>query len=372
MKIAELVNFAVKQNASDLHLTPEQAPVLRIHGRLTPIRVSALSANDISQILNEIIPQEDLYSFKKHKSLNSSVSIENYRLRVNCFETIKGPSAVLRVMNNKLMSLEELGAPEAIKNLCHRQRGLILVAGPNNSGKTTTMASMLELINHTMSKHIITIENPIEYMLKPSNSIINQYQLGFDESSFKNAIDRSLKQDPDVIGIGNLTDPATIKSALVAAENGLLVFAAINSSSAAITIDRIIDHFQGEEKTVIRNLLASNLEAIICQQLIISTDYSSRVAAFEVLIANQVAKIMMRTGRTDQLNSVMQVNRKSGMIQMKDSISKLINDGVVDNSEAKQLLNRIALTEEVIYEKAATSTIAKKENYGGGAAENEF
>jgi twitching motility protein PilT len=347
MEITELLTFSRNHKASDIHLSSGHPPILRIHGEMSPLRVPKLSSDDVIVMLHSIMTERQRIEYEEHLELDFAVDFGiNNRFRVNAFNTMGGPAAVLRNVPTEISTLEELNVPSIIESLTYLHKGLILVTGPTGSGKSTTVAAMLHHINKTQSKHILTIEDPVEFVHKSAKSLINQREIGMHSISFGRALKSAMREDPDVIMVGELRDLETIHLALTAAETGHLVLGTLHTSSAAQTVDRIIDVFPSEDKAMIRTMLSNSLEAVISQRLLKKVDGSGRISAFEVLIASPAVRNLIREGKIPQIYSLMQVGSKMGMRIIKDSIYTLMNDGIISSETAKLALNT---TDETTY-----------------------
>lgn len=348
VQISELLMQTSRNNASDLHISSRKQPILRVHGDMIPIPSYPVLAPDVvKSCLYSIMTENQRTAYERDLEIDFALAFsDDLRFRVNAFNTIDGPAAVFRIIPNRILSLEEIGAPSVFAELCMRPKGLILVTGPTGSGKSTTLAAMIDHINKNTKKHIITIEDPIEFVHKSKQSLINQREVGSHTKSFANALKSSLREDPDVILVGELRDLETIQLAMTAAETGHIVFGTLHTHSAPKTIDRIIDVFPAGEKEMIRSMLSGSLEAVITQTLIKTKDGKGRVAAHEILTAIPSVRNMIRESKIAQMNSIMQINSRHGMIIMKDSIYKLVEQGIIDREAAKD-----ALADKVIDDK---------------------
>lgn len=340
MQISDLLLTTQKNKASDLHISAGKPPALRINGDIVQIEgEQVMSAEEAKSILYSIMTEAQRSMFEKELEADFAISInEDSRFRVNVFTTNDGPAAVFRVIPTKIVSLEDLGAPEIFKDIALRHKGLVLVTGPTGSGKSTTLAAMLDYINATQKKHIITIEDPIEFIHKSKSSIINHREVGRHTKSFARALKSALREDPDVILVGELRDLETIHLAMTAAETGHLVMGTLHTSSAPKTIDRIIDVFPANEKEMIRSMLSSSIEAVISQRLLKRKDGSGRVAVHEIMVGTNSVRNLIRENRIPQMSSMIQIGSKSGMILMKDSVYKLVDEGVVSREEATSIV----------------------------------
>lgn len=331
----KLLHQAVKSGASDLHITVGVPPILRINGNLARIEHKVLTVKDTEELFFSITkPEQQLY-FKEHGEIDFSFAIFGLsRFRVNAFRQRDSTAIVIRVVNETVPTLEELGHPPVLKTLASQARGLVLVTGPTGSGKSTTLAAMINLINKERSCHILTLEDPIEYLHKHSQSIVNQREMHSDTKSFTIALRAALREDPDVILVGEMRDPETIATVITAAETGHLVFATLHTGSAAQTIDRIIDAFPAHQQQQIRIQLSVTLQGIVAQQLLPRIDQPGRIAALEILIATPAVRNMIREGKTHQLTSVIQTGAKFGMQPMDMSLRDLYRRGIVSYREA--------------------------------------
>lgn len=331
----QLLHQAVKSGASDLHITVGVPPILRINGNLVRTEHGILTVKDTEELFVAITkPEQQLY-FKEHGEIDFSFAIFGLsRFRVNAFRQRGSVAIVIRVVNENVPTLEQLGHPAVLKTLAGQARGLVLVTGPTGSGKSTTLAAMINLINKERSCHILTLEDPIEYLHKHNKSIVNQREMHADTQSFAIALRAALREDPDVILVGEMRDPETIATAITAAETGHLVFATLHTGSAAQTIDRIIDAFPAYQQQQIRIQLSVTLQGIVAQQLLPRIDQKGRIAALEILIATPAVRNIIREGKTPQLTSVIQTGAKFGMQPMDIALRDLYRRGVVSYAEA--------------------------------------
>ena len=338
MEITDLLVFTRKNDASDLHLSAGNPPILRVHGEMVVHQMPPISADDVKQMLYSIMTQQQRSDYERDLELDFAISFgEDMRFRVNAFNTLNGPAAVLRHIPSKIRSLDELGAPEVMKKLCELQKGLVLVTGPTGSGKSTTLAAMVDQINSNYGKHIITIEDPVEFVHQSKKSLINQREVGKNTKSFSRALKSALREDPDVILVGELRDIETIHLALTAAETGHLVLGTLHTNSAPKTIDRIIDVFPSDDKEMVRAMLSISLEAVITQTLLARND-GGRIAAHEVMLGTPAVRNLIREGKIPQLQSIIQISSKLGMFTMKDSITNLLDKGFINDGTARSAL----------------------------------
>lgn len=335
MDIKELLLFSTSQNASDLHLSSGLPPMLRICGDIKKLNLPPLDVSHLKQMLYDIMPEVVRTNFEQDMEVDFAFEIDSIaRFRVNVFFQARGIAAVFRVITSKIRTLEELNAPIIFKELASYTNGLVLVTGPTGSGKSTTLAAIIDYINEHEAKHILTIEDPIEFIHRSKKSLINQRELNTHTNSFSNALKSALREDPDCILVGEMRDLETIRLAISAAETGHLVFATLHTSSAAKTIDRVIDVFPVGEKEMIRTMLSESLKAVVSQTLIKKADNSGLVAAHEIMLVNPAIRNLIRENKISQINSVIQTSAQSGMQSMDQSLLKLLKSGVIDKSVA--------------------------------------
>jgi twitching motility protein PilT len=338
MEITDLLIYTQKNRASDLHLSTGSPPILRIHGEMTPYKSAPLTSEAIKLMIYSIMSEQQRSDYERDLEIDFAISLsEDMRFRVNTFNTINGPAAVLRVIPNRIQSLDEIGAPEILKKLCELTKGLVLVTGPTGSGKSTTLAAMVDFINTNDAKHIITIEDPVEFVHVSKKSLINQREVGRNTRSFAKALRSALREDPDVILVGELRDIETIQLALTAAETGHLVMGTLHTNSAPKTIDRIIDVFPADDKEMVRAMLSVSLEAVVTQALLKRKD-GGRIAAHEIMLGSPAVRNLIREGKVPQLQSLIQIGSKLGMCTMKDSVYQLLENNVITESTARTAL----------------------------------
>jgi len=331
----DLLRFAVKQDASDLHLSTGSVPMIRVHGRMRKLNIPAPSADEMETSLRDFLTEEQWERLEEMKEIDLSHRLEGVaRFRVNVFSQINGLAVAFRTIPSAIRSFEDLGLPEILKDLALKDRGLILFTGPTGSGKSTSLAACIDYINEYKELHIITIEDPIEYYHSTRNCLINQRELGANTHSFANALRAALREDPDVILVGEMRDLETISLALTAAETGHLVFATLHTSSAAKTIDRIIDIFPASQKTQVRSMLAESLEAVIAQKLLPKRGGKGRICACEVMVANTAVRNLIREDKIYQIPSVIQSGGKSGMQGLDQDLQRLLHKGEIDRETA--------------------------------------
>ncbi len=340
MQILDLLTNTKRNNASDLHLTPDFAPCVRLNGEITPLGGKILTGDEIKGMLYSILTDSQRSSFERELEIDFAIQFgEEMRFRVNAFNSLKGVSAVFRTIPTEIYSMEQLNMPDIFKKICELHKGLVLVTGPTGSGKSTTLAAMIHEINRTKQKHILTIEDPVEFVHKPIKSIINQRELHVNTKSFTNALKSALREDPDIILVGEMRDLETIALALTAAETGHLVFGTLHTSSATKTIDRVIDVFPGNEKELIRSMLSSSLQAVISQSLIKTADGKGRVAAHEIMLGTPAVRNLIRENKIPQLDSLIQVGSKYGMVSLKDSVMNLVRSKKITMESAQTVMN---------------------------------
>ncbi|MEJ0010729.1 MAG: type IV pilus twitching motility protein PilT [Alphaproteobacteria bacterium] len=366
MEITDLLIVTHKNKASDLHLSTNNPPLMRVHGDILPLNQPALAGNDIKTMLYSIMSEQQRSDYERDLELDFSVSFsDEMRFRVNVFNTIHGPGAVFRTIPTKILSLEELGAPEVLTRLCHLHKGLILVTGPTGSGKSTTLAAMVDYINTTMNRHILTIEDPVEFVHKSKKALVNQREVGGSTRSFAKALKSALREDPDVILVGELRDLETIQLAMTAAETGHLVMGTLHTSSAAKTIDRIIDVFPADDKEMVRAMLSVSLEAVIAQALLKKLDGHGRVAAHEIMLGTPAIRNLIREAKIPQINSMIQMGSRQGMTTMRDTLNRMYENGLISADTLREALVTGAQEDEHDEEgnvKAAAKPVRKAAN----------
>jgi len=330
IQMSDLLGLVVDEGASDLHLTVGSPPVLRIHGNLNPLDSDPLAPEDTERLMKSITSDEHQQRVREHGGTDFGFGFgDRARFRVSVFKQKGHVGLVLRQIPSRLMTLEQIGLPAQIKELLYRPRGLILVTGPTGSGKTTTLASMINIINEQRDCHIITIEDPIEYYHAHKKSVVTQREIGVDVPRFSEALRRALRQDPDVMLVGEMRDLETMEAAITAAETGHLVFATLHTTGAARTVDRIVDAFPTDQQEQIRTQLASTLVAVISQVLLPRADKAGRVAAFEVMISTPSIQALIRDNKTFRITSDIQTGAKYGMFTLDSHLFDLYQHGVI-------------------------------------------
>ena len=333
--VNDLLIKAAEMNASDLHLTVGVPPKVRVFGALVDAGPDVLKPDDIQTLAYSILPPAQIPKFEENGELDFSYAIPGVgRYRANVFHQRGSLGATIRLVGNEIPSPEKLGLPQSVKELINKRRGLILVTGPTGSGKSTTLASLINLINEQFQYHIITLEDPVEYLHPHKKSIVNQREVGTDTKSFSGALTAALREDPDVILVGEMRDLDTISTAITAAETGHLVFSTLHTIGAAQTIDRIIDVFPPYQQGQIRSQLSLVLEGVISQQLIPMVGGKGRRAAFEVMLGTPAIRNLIREAKTHQISGIMQTGRKLGMQTMDDSIFELFINRYIDKEQA--------------------------------------
>jgi twitching motility protein PilT len=338
-KIDHLLSSGFEQKASDIHITVGIPPIMRINGDLKRFGTEVTVPEDTEGMAKAIIPQKLWDQFKAKGELDFSYGIPGIsRFRINAYHQRGCVSLAARVVPTRIPTLEELEMPSILKKIAEKPQGLVLVTGPTGSGKSTTLAAMIQYINKNMSKHIVTLEDPIEYLHKHGNSIIDQREVGFDTNNFANGLRAALRQDPDVILVGEMRDLDTIQTAITAAETGHLVLGTLHTSSAPATINRIIDVFPSGQQAQIRIQLASVLVSVISQRLFPTSDKKSRRGATEILINNAAVANLIRNEKIHQIMSIMQTSRVYGMHTLEMSIKELLQQGIIAREAAEPYL----------------------------------
>ncbi|MCB2081735.1 MAG: type IV pilus twitching motility protein PilT [Hyphomicrobiales bacterium] len=340
MEITELLMQTKRANASDLHLSPGHPPILRLHGEITPMKGKPLEPDQVKDMLYSIMNEQQRVIFERDLELDFAIQFgEEMRFRVNAFTNVKGPAISLRNVPSHVFTLDELEMPPILKRMASLSKGLVLVTGPTGSGKSVTLAAMVDHINSTARRHILTIEDPVELIHKPRKCLVNQRELGSNTRSFAQALRSALREDPDVILVGELRDQETIQLALTAAETGHLVMATLHTNSAYKTIDRIIDVFPESDKGLIMSMLSTSLEGVISQTLIRTIEGKGRVAAQEILVGTSAVRNLIRENKVPQIYSLIQVGSRYGMTTMKESVYALLDKGVIHKDDAMYALN---------------------------------
>ncbi len=334
-RIDSFLELVVKQQGSDLHIMSGEAPWIRLHGQLYPVKYRQLSIAETGELLQEIMPAEARKAFDTKCGLDFAYDLGNLsRFRVNVFRHLGGIGAVLRTIPSVVPTLDELNMPPVLRSFCHEKKGMLLVVGPTGSGKSTTLAAAVNEINACRKAHIVTIEDPVEFLHQRNNSLISQKEVGFHTKSFASALRAALREDPNVILVGELRDLETMSLAVSAAETGILILATLHTNGATATVDRIVNMFPGAERARIRNMLSTSLRGIVSQQLLRRADGKGRVAAVEVLVNNAATGNMIREGKNKQLLTAMQTGALLGMQTMDQSLQKLLDAKLITGNEA--------------------------------------
>ncbi|QID16886.1 type IV pilus twitching motility protein PilT [Nitrogeniibacter mangrovi] len=336
MDITELLAFSVKNQASDLHLSAGLPPMIRVHGDVRRINLPPMEHKDVHAMVYDIMNDGQRKQYEEVLETDFSFSVPNLaRFRVNAFNQERGAAAVFRTIPSKVLTLEDLNAPKIFKEISEQPRGICLVTGPTGSGKSTTLAAMIDYINQNHYGHILTVEDPIEFVHESKRCLINQREVHRDTLSFNNALRSALREDPDVVLVGEMRDLETIRLALTAAETGHLVFGTLHTSSAAKTIDRIVDVFPAAEKDMVRAMLSESLRAVISQTLLKTKDGKGRVAAHEIMIGTPAIRNLIRENKIAQMYSAIQTGQNAGMQTLDQCLTELVQRNLISNSEAR-------------------------------------
>jgi twitching motility protein PilT len=334
--ISDLLAFSVKNKASDLHLSAGLPPMIRVHGDVRRINVPAMEHNEVHDMVYDIMNDGQRKVYEEVLECDFSFEIQNLaRFRVNAFNHNRGAGAVFRTIPSKILTLEQLNCPAIFKDIAQNPRGICLVTGPTGSGKSTTLAAMVDFINDTEHGHILTVEDPIEFVHQSKKCLINQREVGPHTLSFANALRSALREDPDVILVGEMRDLETIRLALTAAETGHLVFGTLHTSSAAKTIDRIVDVFPAAEKDMVRSMLSESLRAVISQTLCKTKDGQGRVAAHEIMIGTPAIRNLIRENKIAQMYSAIQTGQNVGMQTLDQNLKELVQRNIISVGEAR-------------------------------------
>ena len=333
--IAQLLAFSVKNNASDLHLSAGVPPMIRVDGDVKRVNMPALTHKDVHSMIYDIMNDKQRKDFEEFFETDFSFEIPKLaRFRVNAFNQSRGAGAVFRTIPSDILTLEDLQAPLIFKDISMYPRGIVLVTGPTGSGKSTTLAAMIHYVNENKPDHILTIEDPIEFVHESKRSLINQREVNRDTLGFSEALRSALREDPDVILVGEMRDLETIRLALTAAETGHLVFGTLHTSSAAKTIDRIVDVFPAQEKEMVRSMLSESLRAVISQTLLKRTG-GGRIAAHEIMIGTPAIRNLIREGKIAQMYSAIQTGQGQGMQTLDQNLQELMVKGLISKEEAR-------------------------------------
>lgn len=338
MNFYEIVKYAVAQNASDIHLASGNYPALRIDGSIV-LYASPLTKELVEEIAKQCLPEDKYAEYQDTGDVDCAVDLEDSgRFRVNVFKQNKGTTVVLRTINSKTPDIQELALPPQINKILELKEGLVLVTGPTGSGKSTTLAAIINEFNKSRRSHIITIEDPIEYVHSPINCIINQREVGSDSASFTRALKAALREDPDIILVGEMRDLESISIALTAAETGHLVLSTLHTIGAAKTIDRLVDVFPPSQQQQVKAQLSMALKSVVSQRLLPRANNKGRIAAFEIMYVNSAISNLIKEGKTANINQMIQTNFPSGMITLERSIQELADKGMITKEVASEAL----------------------------------
>jgi len=334
-QIDQFLKVLVEREGSDLHLTVGSPPVMRVHGHLQRFKFRELTNADMEALIYEIMEEEWRITFVDRMDYDFAYEVPGLaRFRANVFWQRKGLGAVLRTIPEKILTADELGLPEGVRRMCMLSKGLVLVTGPTGSGKSTTLAAMVDLINESRNDHILTIEDPIEFVHPNKKSLVNQREIRTNTQSFANALRAALREDPDVILVGEMRDRETIELGITAAETGHLVFGTLHTNSAPKTVDRIIDVFPADEQEQVRSMLAESLKGVIAQVLLRHKDGNSRMAAWEIMVGTSAIGNLIREGKIHQIPSIIQTGKKDGMQLLDQHILEFLMSGKITPEEA--------------------------------------
>ena len=334
-KIDALFRMMKEQGASDLHLSTGNPPIFRLHGEMMRLNFKSLADEELREVLFEILDEKQLAHFEATKDLDFAYAVPDLaRFRGNIFMQHRGIAGVFRIIPTKILSAEELNLPDGVLRMTNFKKGLVLVTGPTGSGKSTTLAAMIDLINSTRKEHIITLEDPLEFIHENKQSLLNQRQIGEHTESFASALRAALREDPDIILVGEMRDLTTISLAMSASETGHLVFGTLHTNTAAKTIDRIIDVFPTDQQEQVRAMLSESLKGVVCQQLLKTVEGKGRIAALEIMIGTPAIANLIREGKTFQIPSIIQTAKKDGMQLMDQHLLDLLKTKRVNPEEA--------------------------------------
>ena len=336
MEISELLAFSVKNKASDLHLSAGLPPMIRVHGDIRRINVPPLSNQEVRTMVYDIMSDSQRKGYEEFLEIDFSFELRDVaRFRVNAFNQERGAGAVFRTIPSLVLTLEQLEAPKIFKDISDTPRGIVVVTGPTGSGKSTTLAAMVDYVNENQFGHILTIEDPIEFVHKSKKCLVNQREVGPHTRGFAEALRSALREDPDVILVGEMRDLETIRLALTAAETGHLVFGTLHTSSAAKTIDRIIDVFPAAEKEMVRAMLSESLRAVISQTLLKRKDGTGRVAVHEIMLGTPAIRNLIREGKVAQMYSSIQTGQSLGMQTLDQGLVEMVRRNLIDSADAR-------------------------------------
>ncbi|MBU2965663.1 type IV pilus twitching motility protein PilT [Amphritea sp. 2_MG-2023] len=335
MDITELLSFTVQQGASDLHITAGMPPVIRVDGEVRRIKLPSLEHKQVHTLIYDIMNDRQRKDYEERFETDFSFEVPGLaRFRVNAFNQNRGAAAVFRTIPSRVLTMDDLGMGQVFRNLAENPRGLVLVTGPTGSGKSTTLAAMVDYINDTRNEHILTIEDPIEFVHQSKKCLVNQREVHRDTLGFDEALRSALREDPDIILVGEMRDLETIRLALTAAETGHLVFGTLHTTSAAKTIDRIIDVFPAAEKSMVRSMLSESLQGVISQTLL-KKPKGGRVAAHEIMVGTPAIRNLIREDKVAQMYSAIQTGASFGMVTLDQSLADLVKKGVITREAAR-------------------------------------
>lgn len=347
--LAEILKFAQENKASDIHLVANKVPYTRHIGELKPMDHSPISVENMTKMIQQMTSLEQYEAYQKGHDIDTAYSDDDgKRYRLNIYRQQEVPAVAIRLLNNHIPTLEEMQLPEILKSLSLSQKGIILVTGPTGSGKSTTLAAMINHININTQAHILTLEDPIEYIHTGQKSLINQREILKDVTSFKDGLRSALREDPDVILVGEMRDHESISLALTAAETGHLVLSTLHTTSAASTINRIIDSFEPHQQNQVRSQLSSSLKAVIAQVLLPKKDKTGRIAAHEILLNTDAVGNMIRENKIVQINSVIQTNQRLGMTTLENSLATLVKRDMIDQETAESYATDQSLLQRLV------------------------
>ncbi len=337
MELSELLGFAVKNGASDIHVTAGLPPLIRIDGEIRRIKVDVLPDHQVLEMITGIMMDSQRKQFEEYWECDFAFEIPNVaRFRVNAFNQGRGPAAAFRVVPTEVLTLEQINAPAIFREMSEKPRGMVLVTGPTGSGKSTTLAAMIDYVNSTLQGHILTLEDPIEFVHESKKCLVNQREVGRHTQSFSAALKSALREDPDIILVGEMRDVETISLALTAAETGHLVFGTLHTSSAAKTIDRIIDVFPADQQDMVRAMLSESLQGVVAQRLLKKPE-GGRCAAYEIMTGTPAIRNLIREAKIPQIYGMIQVGREFGMVTMDQSLEDLVSRNMIDIATARLL-----------------------------------
>lgn len=342
MDITQLLAFSMQNDASDLHLSPKNPPIVRVYGEIKRVKSEPLESEHIRAMLYSVMSEDERAEYEREMEIDFAIAFgDKARFRVNAYTTRNGTTAVFRLIPSLIPTMEELDLPPVMRYFAELEKGLVLVTGPTGSGKSTTLAAMVNYINQNSAKHILTIEDPVEFFHTSQKSLVNHREIGPDSKSFARALKSALREDPDVIMVGEMRDYETISLALTAAETGHLVFGTLHSNSATKTVDRIIDVFPTGDKEMVRAMVASSLQGVIAQILVKRADGAGRMAVHEILVGTNAVRNLIRENQISQLFSMLQTGSRYGMVTMEESVEMLLEEDLITRNEAKRVLSQV-------------------------------